>query len=67
MKLLDRATAFGDKIADFVLEKGTLDLVRLMTILLLLLHGPKSWYARTPLILLGLAGIFMPRVRARRS
>lgn len=63
MKLVERATQLGDRAAGFVLERGTIDIVRLMTLLLLLMHGPKDWYARNPLIVLAMAGVFFPKVR----
>jgi len=64
MTLLARANSIGNRIAEFLLTGSTLETARLMTLLMLLLHGPKDWYVRTPLILLSIAGIL---VRAARS
>ena len=64
MKWLARANAIGDRIAERLLTGSTLETVRILTLLMLLLHGPKDWYVRTPLILLAITGIV---IRAARS
>jgi hypothetical protein len=64
MTLLARANAAGNRVAEWLLTNSTLDTVRILTLLLLLLHGPKDWYVRTPLILLSLTGLV---VKAARS
>lgn len=64
MKLLARANAAGNRVAEWLLGGSTLDTVRILTLLMLLMHGPKDWYVRTPLILLSIAGIV---IRAARS
>jgi len=64
MTLLARATERGDRIADFVLERSTLDIARLLTLLLFILHGPKGWYVKVPLIILSITGILIREVRS---
>ena len=63
-RLLARANAVGDRVAEWLLSGSTLDTVRILTLLLLLMHGPKDWYVRTPLIILSVTGIV---IRAARS
>ena len=64
MTLLARANSIGNRIAEFLLTGSTLETARLMTLLMLLLHGPKDWYVRTPLILLSITGILVRAVRS---
>ncbi len=63
-RLLARANAVGDRVAEWLLSGSTLETVRILTLLLLLMHGPKDWYVRTPLIILSVTGIV---IRAARS
>jgi hypothetical protein len=64
MTLLARANSVGNRVAEFLLTGSTVDLARLMTLLMLLLHGPKDWYVRTPLILLSITGILVHAARS---
>lgn len=64
MSLLKRANELGDRIADALLTRSTVDLIRILTLLMLLMQGPRDWYVRAPMILLGLAGIVLPAARS---
>ena len=64
MTLLARANSAGNRIAGFLVAGSTVETVQLLTLLMLLLHGPKDWYIRAPLVLLCISGIV---IRAARS
>jgi len=64
MSLLTRAEELGDRIAKALLTGSMVDLSRTLTLVMLLMSGPKGWYVRTPLILLAIAGIILPAVRS---
>lgn len=55
----------GDRFADLVLTRSTVDMARLLTLLLLITHGPKTWYVKGPLIILSLSGLIIRELRAR--
>jgi len=64
MTLLARVNSIGDRVAEFLLTGSTMETARLLTLLMLLLHGPNDWYVKTPLILLSIAGIIVRSVRS---
>ena len=59
-----RVSALGDRVAAALLSGSTVDLARILTLLMLMLHGPADWYVRYPLIVLGVAGIVVPATRS---
>jgi hypothetical protein len=65
MSWLARANELGDKLADTLLTRSTLDIVRILTLLVLIQHGPKDWYVRVPLTILVLFGIIVRELRAK--
>jgi len=64
VSLLRRTSERVDRIAKDLLSGPPVDLVRILTLMMLLLHGPTEWYVRNPLVLLGLAGLVFPAARS---
>jgi len=64
MMLLARANSVGNRVAEFLLTGSTLDTARLITLLMLLLHGPSNWYVRMPLAVLSITGILVSAARS---
>lgn len=65
MSWIARAQRLGNRLADTLLTRSTLDLVRILSLLVLIQHGPREWYTEVPLTLLVLLGIIVREMRSR--